>query len=53
MPYLDIRENHEALVLIQTVRKNFGKFTEHQVNRAIAARDMQVGMAHPTDESFK
>ena len=53
MPYLDIRENHEALVLIQTVRKNFGKFTERQVNRAIAARDMQARMAHPTDESFK
>ena len=53
MPYLDIRENHEALVLIQTVRKNFGKFTERQVNRAIAARNMQARMAHPTDESFK
>ena len=53
MPYLDVRENHEALVLIQTVRENFGKFTEHQVNRAIASRDMQARMAHPTDESFK
>ena len=53
MPYLDIRENHEALVLIQTVRENFGKFTERQVNCAIASRDMQARMAHPTDESFK
>ena len=53
MPYLDIRENHEALVLIQTVRENFGKFTECQVNCAIAARKMQARMAHPTDESFK
>ena len=53
MPYLDICENHEALVLIQTVRENFGKFTERQVNRAIAARDIQAGMVHPTDESFK
>ena len=53
MPYLDVRENHEALVLIQTVRDNFGKFTERQVNRAIALRDMQARMAHPTDESFK
>ena len=39
IPYLDIWENHEALVLIQTVCENFGKFTERQ--------------AHPTDESFK
>ena len=42
MPFLDIRENHEALVLIQTVRENFRKFTERQVKRAIAARDMQA-----------
>ena len=53
MPYLDICENHEALVLIQTVCENFGKFTERQVNRAIASRDMQARMVHPTDESFK
>ena len=53
MPYLDVRENHKALVLIQTVCENFGKFTERQVNRAIALRDMQARMAHPTDESFK
>ena len=53
MPYLDIRENHEALVLIQTVCEIFEKFTERQVNRAITSRNMQARMAHPTDESFK
>ena len=53
IPYLDIRENHEALVLIQTVCENVGKFTERQVNRAITLRNMQARMAHPTDESFK
>ena len=53
MPYLDIRENHEALVLIQTVRDNFGKFTERQVDLAIVSRDMQAHMAHPTDKTFK
>ena len=53
MPYLDIRENHKALVLIQTVRDNFGKFTECQVDLAIASRDMQARVAHPTDETFK
>eukprot|EP00957_Ditylum_brightwellii_P070853 5384163-Ditylum_brightwellii.AAC.1 len=52
MPYLDIRENHEALALIQTVCKHFGTFTERQVNQAITARDMQARMAHPTDEAF-
>ena len=40
MPYLDICENHEALVLIQTVYENFGKFIECQVNCEITVRDM-------------
>eukprot|EP00957_Ditylum_brightwellii_P002007 154705-Ditylum_brightwellii.AAC.1 len=53
MTYLDICENHKGLALIQTVCENFGKFTERQVNRAIAARNMQACMAHPADESFK
>eukprot|EP00957_Ditylum_brightwellii_P101651 7746698-Ditylum_brightwellii.AAC.1 len=53
MPYLDICENHEALVFIQTVCENFGKFTEGQINHAIAAHNMQAYMAYPTNESFK
>ena len=53
MPYLDIRENHEALVLIQTVRENLGKFTERQVKRTITAHNIQARLAHPTDEPFK
>ena len=53
MPYLDARDNHEALVLLQTVREQFGQFIEHQVNRAIASRDMQARVAHPTDEKVK
>ena len=53
MPYLDICENHEALVLVQTVRDNFGKFTERQVQRAVASREMQARMVHPTDVTFK
>ena len=53
MQYVHNRENHDALVLIQTVRDNFGKFTERQVDRAIASRDIQARMAHPNDETFK
>ena len=53
MPYLDVQDNHEALVLLQTVREKFGLFTERQVNRAITSRDMLVRVAHPTDEKFK
>ena len=53
MPYLDVRHNHEALVLLQTVREKFGLFTERQVNRAITSCDMQARVAHPTDGKFK
>ena len=53
MPYLDVQDNHEALVLLQTVREKFVLFTERQVNLAIASRDIQARVAHPTDEKFK
>ena len=53
MPYLEIRENHDTLVLIQTVREKFGLFTEKQAEKAIVARDMQARLAHPTDDKFK
>ena len=53
MIYLDVRDNHEALVLLQTVREKFGLFTEHPVNSKIAPHDMQAHVAHPTDDKFK
>ena len=53
MPYLDVRDNREALVLLQTVREKFGLFTERHVIHTIASRDMQARVAHPTDEKFK
>ena len=53
IPYVDVQDNHEALVLLQTVREKFVLFTEFQVNRATASRDMQARVAHHTDEKFK
>ena len=53
MPYLDVYGNHDNFVMIQTVRKKFGMFTEKKVEKAIESRDMQVRMDHPTDEKFK
>ena len=52
-PYLDVQDNHEALVLLQTVCEKFGLFTERRVNCAIASHDMQACVDHPTDEKFK
>ena len=53
MPYLDIRGNQDAFVMIQTVREKFGMFTEKQVYKAIESRDMKARMSHPTDQKFK
>ena len=39
--------------MLQTVREKFGLFTERQVNCAIASRDKQARVAHPTYEKFK
>ena len=53
MPYLDVRGNHDAFVMIQTFREKFGMFTEKQVEKAIESREMQAHMDHTTDEMFK
>ena len=39
--------------MLQTVCEKSGLFTERQVNCAIASRDMQARVNHPTDEKFK
>ena len=40
-------------MLIQNVCENLGKFTKHQVKRAIDACNIQAQLTHPTDKSFK
>ena len=53
IPYLDICGNHDAFVMIQTVRKKFGMFKAKQLEKAIELRDMQARMSHPTNDNFK
>ena len=52
MPYIDVREAHEGLAMLATVRKNYEGYTERQVKKAILARRLQGMVTHPTDESF-
>ena len=35
IPYLDVRGNHNAFVMIQNFREKFGMFTEKQVEKGI------------------
>ena len=53
MPYLNVCGNHDAFLMIQTVREKFGMFTEKQVKKAIESRNMQSLFVHPNDERFK
>ena len=40
IPYLDVHGNHNAFVMIQTVRDKFGVLTDKQVEKAVESRDM-------------
>jgi hypothetical protein len=66
MPYIDLSADPEALniktsamkdntgvALIQTVQGNFVGYTREAVQRAIAVRDVQAMMAHPSDKTLK
>ena len=53
VPYLNVRGNHDAFLMIQTVRKKLCMFIEKQVEKAVESRDIQACMAHPTNEKFK
>ena len=53
MPYIDLREHAEGLVMLETVEANMKMFTKKEIERAQAARAAQRRMAHPTDEHFK
>ena len=53
MPYIDLREHQEGVIMLETVRKNFEGYTKRQVKKAILAREAQAMVAHPPDEKFK
>ena len=53
MPYIDMRDHQEGLVMLQTVHKNFKGFTKCQVEKAILACRIQAIVGQPTDAEFK
>ena len=53
MPYIDLREHAEGLVMLETVEKNMKMFTKREIERAQAARAAQRQMGHSTDEHFR
>ena len=48
-----MRESKEDTAMIETVRKNFKKFTKKEVKMAKLSREMQAMIGHPPDSVFK
>ena len=53
MPYIDLREFKQGLVLIDTVRKNMGVFTHEEIEGAKLSRQTQGRVGNPPDRAFK
>ena len=53
MPYIDLREQDEGLVMIETVKKNLESFTRKEIERADLSRTVQRRIGNPTDEKLK
>ena len=54
-PYVDLNEqgDENAVLLVQTVRKNYEGFTRQEVEQAILARKLQARSGHPSEAVFK
>ena len=53
MPYIDLREHAEGLVMLETVEKNMEMFTKREIEKAQEACAVQRRTAHPTVEHLK
>ena len=53
MPYVDLHDHKEGLVMIETAEKNFEGFTKREIEKAILARKVQSRIGHPPDGRFK
>ena len=53
MPYIDLREFKQGLVLIKTVRENMGGFTHEEIEGAKLSRQTQGCVGNPPDRVFK
>ena len=53
MPYIDLREHTEGLVMLEAMEKNMEMFTKKEIERAQLARVVQRRTGHPTDKHMK
>ena len=53
MPYINLREHKEGIIMIKTVRKKFVGATKRDIEKAVQYRTLQKRIGHPPDEIFK
>ena len=53
MPYIDLREQREGHVMIETVEKNMEGFTKKEIDRAELSRVVQRRIGHPTSKHLQ
>ena len=53
MPYIDLHDHKNGLVMIETVEKNYEGFTNKEIEKAILARKVQNRIGHPPEGRFK
>ena len=53
MPYINLREFKQGLVLIETVRKNMGGFTHEEIEAAKLSRQTHGRVGNPPERVFK
>ena len=53
MPYVDLHDHKEGLVMIETVEKNFEGFTKREIEKVILARKVQSRIGHPPNRRLK
>ena len=53
IPYIDLRDFKQGLVLTETFRKNMGGFTHEEIEGAKLSRKTQGSVGNPPDRVFK
>ena len=58
MPFIDLRKQTQGwamieTILIETVRRNYDKFTQKDIKKATLARKVQARIGNPPDERYK
>ena len=52
IPYIDLRTNKAGVVMIETVRNNFGSYAKKEIEKAKLSRNLQSMIGHPSNGHY-